>query len=292
MKYLDPDYASKYQKYLMRIFKYYRPSPNYPTYPPYHKGLYLEDFFCDFFAKSDIKTEKIYIPVSWTTIYCEHKQLGLQDILDTLKPDLEYFTICQHDDIIKEKLPIKTTIFSCSQHIPNNQVIPIPVTCSRIPEKINQIEYFASFVGSYTHKIRQDIYSEFSKHKDCYCSIDAWQNSVSDSRFYNFLDITSKSKFTLCPRGYGNTSFRMYEAMQLGSVPVYISDDFCLPWQDEIDWNQFAIIVPAEDIGSLYDRLKSLDESQYIKMRNNLKWYYDKYFSIESVCSNIIKRIL
>ena len=33
------------------------------------------------------------------------------------------------------------------------------------------------------------------------------------------------SLFSLCPRGYGPTSFRLYESIQLGSIPVYIAED-------------------------------------------------------------------
>jgi len=34
------------------------------------------------------------------------------------------------------------------------------------------------------------------------------------------------SKFALCPRGYGKTSFRIQEALQYGAIPVYISDEY------------------------------------------------------------------
>lgn len=34
--------------------------------------------------------------------------------------------------------------------------------------------------------------------------------------------------FNLAPRGYGRASFRMTEIIQIGSIPVYLYDDF--PW--------------------------------------------------------------
>ena len=48
--------------------------------------------------------------------------------------------------------------------------------------------------------------------------------------------------------GYGKSSFRLYEILQLGSVPVYISDIHYLPWMDELDWNDFCVPVNADEI--------------------------------------------
>ena len=33
-------------------FKNLRPPANYPVYPPYHTGLYLEEYFYDFYIKN------------------------------------------------------------------------------------------------------------------------------------------------------------------------------------------------------------------------------------------------
>jgi hypothetical protein len=50
-----------YQKYLFEIFKDFRPSPKYPIYPPYHKGLYLEDYFINFYSKNNLNTERFLL---------------------------------------------------------------------------------------------------------------------------------------------------------------------------------------------------------------------------------------
>ena len=62
-----------------------------------------------------------------------------------------------------------------------------------------------------------------------------------------FVELMSRSVFALCPRGYGRTSYRMYEALQLGCIPVYIHDESWLPYADELDWREFAVLVPLAD---------------------------------------------
>ena len=34
--------------------------------------------------------------------------------------------------------------------------------------------------------------------------------------------IIERSNFTLTPRGHGSASWRMYETLQLGSIPIFI----------------------------------------------------------------------
>ena len=51
------------------------------------------------------------------------------------------------------------------------------------------------------------------------------------------------SYFALCPRGYGVTSYRLYEAFEFGVVPVYISreDEYYLPFEDIVDWDKLCV---------------------------------------------------
>ncbi|MCF7834544.1 hypothetical protein K9M48_00615 [Candidatus Gracilibacteria bacterium] len=45
-------------------------------------------------------------------------------------------------------------------------------------------------------------------------------------------------------RGFGNYSFRMYEAMSLGRILIYIDTGANLPFIDEINYKDLFIIIP------------------------------------------------
>ena len=47
-----------------------RPKAIYPTYPPYHKGDYLEEYFFNWWSANKVETRRNYIDVYWTNIYC------------------------------------------------------------------------------------------------------------------------------------------------------------------------------------------------------------------------------
>jgi hypothetical protein len=268
----------------------FRPVPTYPVYPPYHVGKYIEDYCFARFAGEDSKVKRDYIGISWTTLQVEGRSDGVQGYLNKL-PSGSYFTICQHDDGVAFQLPQDTLVFSSSQYTPRSD-IPIPAICSPVPccERVEH-DIFASFVGSYTHPIRGQMCNTLLEDKKYFLHMDKWSPQIASAKMDFHLETTCRSKFTLCPRGYGNTSFRMYEAMQLGSVPVYISDDFCLPWADEINWEDLAILVKERDIGHINKTLEYVSDNRYQYMLRYIDSIYNKYFSLDGVYNNILKRL-
>lgn len=269
----------------------FRPDPQYPVYPPYHKGLYLEDYFYSRFL-NEPEMDRSYIGVSWTTLYCDNRTEGLQAFLDSLPPG-KYFTVCQHDDGPRERLPNDTLVFSCSQSTPKPKYIQIPVVASSIGKREDRPrDLFASFVGSYTHKIRREmVKSLYENEKYLFFFSYAWTPQVPKDKLDLHIEFLRRSIFALCPRGYGNTSFRMYEAMQLGAVPVYISDDFCLPWSDEIDWNRLAILINSRDIEHIDYILSDVTQMRISDMATYAQSIYDNYFTMDGVYNNILKRV-
>ncbi|MEG8039075.1 hypothetical protein QP166_06820 [Sphingomonas sp. LR60] len=60
--------------------------------------------------------------------------------------------------------------------------------------------------------------------------------------------------YVLCPRGCENYSFRMYEALRFGRVPVVIDTDMVIPDREEIE--RLAVIVPYSDLNQLLDYVR------------------------------------
>ncbi|MDZ4851336.1 MAG: exostosin family protein [Pirellulaceae bacterium] len=92
-------------------------------------------------------------------------------------------------------------------------------------------------------------------------------------------------------RGYGLNSFRLYEAMQLGAIPVIVTDAFYLPWTDELDWSEFAVLIPEASLAGLEAILLSYSDDRISSMRKKLANVWRDYFSMDGLYRNIIKRI-
>lgn len=271
--------------------------PQYPIYPPYHVGLYLEDYFLDRFIKENPQTERDYIGISWTTLYCDGKSHYIQSFLDSIPADKKYFTVSQHDDAPAHKLPENTLMFSAGGNIRHKNIIPIPLICSQLPIDITKIEnikknYLASFVGSNTHPIRTIMAEACKNVSEISIKMKGWSPAVSETDFHSFLDLAMQSEFCLCPRGYGLNSFRLYEAMQLGCIPVIITDEFYLPWQDELNWSEFSVLISKDNIPNIVDILKIYKPEDINRMRNKIKEIYPSYFTMDGLYKNILKRLV
>jgi len=283
-------------------FKNLRIPPNYPSYPPYHTGKYLEEYFYQYYKeqKTDFDaTGYTLIPVFWTNLYlANYPNNIIQQYIDSLPPG-KYFTVCQFDDGIQENLPKDTINFVAGG---NKKGIPIPLICSSIPQQFItpsvSKDIFCSFVGTTLnnekYKCRLKLYEYYKDDQDFYFTPKReWSRSVNQNQLKEFCDITQRSQFTLCPRGYGLQSFRLYEAMQLNSIPVFVYDKFFFPFDNfvECDWNSFCVLINEIQIPDLKKILKNITQEKQEEMLRKGKEIYLKYFTMEGMCYNILRTL-
>ena len=272
----------------------FRPTPQYQVYPPYHQGDYLEDYFYNKFVKENPEVSRDYIAVSWTTLYCDNKTNELQPYLNTIPSTGKYFTISQHDDAPEHGLPPNTLCFSAGGNAKGSNIIPIPLVCSKLPIQLVENmprKLLASFVGSNTHPIRMKMFEACKTSTNIAMYMRESAPNINNSEFEIFVNVTANSKFALCPRGYGLNSFRLYEAMQLQTIPVIITNDRYLPWEDELNWEEFSVFIGENQIPYIPEVLAGFSDEQVETMRTRLMEVYEEYFSLDGVYTNIIKRI-
>jgi hypothetical protein len=73
----------------------------------------------------------------------------------------------------------------------------------------------------------------------------------------NYVQLLRDSKFVLCPRGIGLSSWRLFETMRAGRVPVVISDGWTPP--SGIAWDDFAVFVRESDVRAIPELLRALE---------------------------------
>jgi len=70
--------------------------------------------------------------------------------------------------------------------------------------------------------------------------------SHSETQVIEYVQEILDSDFVLCPRGHSPSTYRLYEAMQLGRCPVVIADDWIPPLGP--DWSTCSITIPERQI--------------------------------------------
>ncbi|MEM6798361.1 MAG: hypothetical protein AAF589_02500 [Planctomycetota bacterium] len=85
--------------------------------------------------------------------------------------------------------------------------------------------------------------------------------------------------YVLCIRGTGNYSFRFYETLSAGRIPLLVDTVGLLPLDDKIDWKQHALIVDVKDLENIGERVAehydSLTEDSFVDLqRSNRELYF------------------
>lgn len=74
----------------------------------------------------------------------------------------------------------------------------------------------------------------------------AEQTGHWEQSFAEFRENVLGSDYTLCPRGGGNWSYRFYETLCLGRVPVFINTDCVLPCELLVNWRDCCVWVEGD----------------------------------------------
>jgi FkbM family methyltransferase len=258
----------------------FRPRIKFP-YPDDNHTIFEEWFF----QQAIPKTERVYLPVFWTSYYVNHSYgkdkvaiKRLQDYINSLDRSKKYYTICQYDDgVLNDLSGLDIKIFGMS----GEYDYPLPLLCQPHRFTFRQSRnLFANFIGRNTHPIRKPLFD-----------LKGRGYLISDKRhsLQAFCDILSRSTFTLCPRGYGATSFRIQEAIQYGSIPVYISDEFIFP--HNLMFENYGVVIKEEEVGKIDEILRSIPPAEIQRKQAILPAMFKNYFTYEANRKIILENI-
>lgn len=266
------------------------------TYPIYSCGYNLEEIYYHYFLKhkDKIQIDRIYLPVFWTSYYIINgygeRISESYKWLNQLDKNKKYFTVVQYASgiYIPPEYDLDIIVFTAgggglnkksdcthiekfygyTQHIFHGKRgdIVIPLMCLPLFPSVDcKKDIFCSFMGRYnTHKCRcvmREILQTNPKYQ------------FYDVKGYDeYRSIVNRSVFTLAPRGFGYTSFRLYEAILVESIPIYIWEDKkVLPFEDEIDWSSFSIVIHTSEIEKLPEMLKKVNVEEYVNNMRKIK---------------------
>lgn len=135
-----------------------------------------------------------------------------------------------------------------------------------------------SFRGSTSAEVRRRIFAANFPDKDIAVQQTfAWFNHTEEEK-REYLQEMLNSKFVLCPRGLSTVSIRLFETMELGRVPVILSDEWVEP--DGPSWPECSIRVSESKISELPVILRSY-EPQAAEMGRQARVAWEQWFSPE-----------
>lgn len=266
--------------------------------PPMHRyggyaGPWVENYFYYRYLTDRRLRKRVgesgfeYLPIAWTDFagrVTPQVKGGLRRWMEQLSPERRYFTI---DELphhgLRAEVPDNVLVFAAGAK--GDFGIPMlkhPVR-RRVVEKRWQVGFMGGIGPLKDHQgIRSEILRVFSDRPGF--------ANPREGTYREFLEFTRRCRYTLCPRGYGPTSFRMYEALALGSVPVYIWEELCwLPFQDSVDWDRLAVVVPRAEVPTLPARLEAISDAEYADKIAYGNDCWKQSFTYDGVCENICR---
>jgi hypothetical protein len=100
-----------------------------------------------------------------------------------------------------------------------------------------------------------------------------------------YVENTVASDFVLCTRGWGNFSFRLYETLCLGRIPIFVDTDCILPVDELIDWRSLCVWVDQGDLAHLAEIAReaydAMDGAEFARRQLQCREVWQSYLSPE-----------
>jgi hypothetical protein len=101
--------------------------------------------------------------------------------------------------------------------------------------------------------------------------------------------------YVLCVRGGGNFSYRLYEAMCLGRVPLFVDTDCVLPLEELVDVRRACVTVDVSDMALLGERLRGFHDAlapeDFIERQRNARACWEQWLSPHGFFSGLARVI-
>lgn len=226
-----------------------------------------------------------YLPIFWTRYHLNHNfgQTGLvelrQEFDRVVLNDNKTFALCQYDwgPLIDVG---NTRMFLSSRITATGYDMPLLCSAHTLPAVKPAKKYLASFAGHiYNHPIRKEM-EDAIKHRGDVSIVNG--NFGTDLYIHHILE----SYIVLSPRGHGGSSFRFYEAMQLGVVPFLIGDLDTRPFKKYIHWDEVSFY--ARSGVEVAHVLNSCNHQQLIEMGHKAAALWMNNLNYQKWCNYVI----
>lgn len=111
-----------------------------------------------------------------------------------------------------------------------------------------------------------------------------------------FVQNVFGSDYTLCLRGKGNFSYRFYEVLAAGRIPLFINTRCVLPFADKIDWRKHCVWVEESNLDRtgqiLADFHASLSPEQFQNMQRQNRALWERFLRSSDFYRQILDEVM
>ena len=205
--------------------------------------------------------------------------------------DKKLFFVCQHILVNRIKFhghlvfTPHATLFDSYQAIPH-------YSCNydvKFSKDWKEREYTFSFIGSFqTHPVRKRLYDALKDRNDCLILDTGGWHFESDKKkqeqnAIKYIEVLGNTKYSLCPRGTGPSTIRMWESMAMGSKPTILSDTLKYPLEFYLETELW------ENISENFS-IDTFEQSKWNGSEYSNSEYF-KYFDNDNLFISIVRQL-
>ena len=243
--------------------------------------------------RNDLSDNYIYVKIALSPLLNEMGIYQTQQIIDDISnksKETKLIFVCQHIFVNKINCEKNNIVFSTHSEF-GSDILPIPhysaiYDTSKIKEERDILYSFIGHCG--THPIREKLAKLYPKY--CFSTEGVWMSKKYKNKY---IDLLGSSVFSLCPRGTGVSSMRLYEALSMKSIPVIISDELNLPLDWYVNWDNFSIKIREDEVDNIEEILSSysghIEELKQMSKKGQQFW--EKYCSDDNLYKIIIQTL-
>lgn len=251
------------------------------------------DLLCDQPADADW----IYAPIYFNRRYINvldadgHWGGGVEALAEEVHRCRQFgdkvFTISEADErVLHPQVDWGDMVIFCASRRDTNPLnidIPLLAAPHVVPKNLPPKKYLACFLGNLnTDGIRIQMAEALKDRKDCRIEHANYGDDY-------FAMVMLESYIALAPRGQGAQSYRMYEGMALGTMPLYISDIDCRPFRKFIEWDFCSLWT--RDPSFLNTIIDTYGKESLLTRGRNAKYTYDNFLAYGKWCGFVIKEL-
>ena len=158
---------------------------------------------------------------------------------------------------------------------------------------VGEPDLLFSFLGANTHPVRDELLKLTHPRAvvEDTSKVSFFRNDDSEEfqaqlrgQKERYREVAARSKFVLCPRGWGTSSFRLYETLAAGRVPVIVSDEW-VPTQG--DWDACSVRVAQSEVAQIPALLEAR-EAQWPAMASAARQMWDEWHAPDVLFSRLM----
>jgi hypothetical protein len=105
-----------------------------------------------------------------------------------------------------------------------------------------------------------------------------------------FVDNIVESDYVLCARGHGNFSYRLWETLSLGRIPVFVDTDCVLPYDFLVDWRDYCVWIDRTEIPRIGEKVAAFHErlspADFVERQHACRRLWEEYLTPEGFFAN------